>query len=92
MTPEHAAKRLANRDRALSIETKMLVALEYSLSEGEQAALDSIRADVLRLIHTAIERVDGKAAQTIDNTSSDGTMAPNVIRIVAAPMPKDDQE
>jgi len=38
--------------------------------------LPDIRADVLRLIHTAIERVDGKPQQRVDSTSSDGSMSP----------------
>lgn len=76
MTKEQAEKRKANRDKAFAIEEKLLAALEQELTENEAAALEHIRADVLRLIHTAIERVDGKPKQQIDNTSSDGSMTP----------------
>ena len=55
----------------------MLAAVEKDLTENEAAALDHVRSDVLRLIHTAIERYDGKPQQHVDNTSSDGSMSPS---------------
>lgn len=78
LTSEQIEKRRANRDRAFAIEERMLTALETDMTDNEAKVLDHIRADVLRLIHTAIERVDGKAKQAIDvdSTSSDGTMSP----------------
>jgi hypothetical protein len=75
-TAEQVEKRKANRDRAFALEEKMLAALERDMTQNEAAILDHIRADVLRLIHTAIERVDGKPQQRVDATSSDGTMSP----------------
>ena len=73
MNAESAAKRKANRDAAFALEERMLAALKKDMDEREAAALEHIRADVLRLIHTAIEREDGKAVARVDNTSSDGS-------------------
>ena len=75
-TAEQVEKRKANRDRAIALEEKMLAALEVDMTDNEQAILSHIRADVLRLIHTAIERVDGKAKQAVDLSSEDGSMSP----------------
>ena len=81
-TAEQAEQRKRNRDRAIALEAKMLAALEADMTENEVAILGHIRADVLRLIHTAIERVDGKPKQAIDLESPDGTMSPPaVVRI-----------
>lgn len=73
MSAESAAKRKANRDAAFALEERMLAALKKDMDEREAAALEHIKADVLRLIHTAIEREDGKAVARVDNTSSDGS-------------------
>ena len=73
MSAESAAKRKANRDAAFALEERMLAALKKDMDERECAALEHIKADVLRLIHTAIEREDGKAVARVDNTSSDGS-------------------
>jgi len=86
ITKEQALKRKANRDVAFALEEKMLAALAHDMSENEAAILGHIRADVLRLIHTAIEREDGKPMQRVDNVSSDSTMSPpSRIEIVAVP-------
>ena len=76
LTKEQIEKRRANRDKAFAIEEKLLAAIESDLTENEANALQHVRSDVLRLIHTAIERYDGKPQQHIDNTSSDGSMTP----------------
>ena len=75
-TAEQAEQRKRNRDRAIALEEKMLAALEADMTENEAAILSHIRSDVLRLIHTAIERVDGKPKQAIDMESPDGSMSP----------------
>ena len=83
-TAEQVEKRKANRDKAFALEEKMLAALEKDMTDNEQAILSHIRADVLRLIHTAIERVDGKAKQAVDLSSEDGSMSPpTTVRIEA---------
>ena len=76
MSAESAAKRKANRDAAFALEERMLAALKKDMDEREAAALEHIRADVLRLIHTAIEREDGKPKARVDLTSEDGSMSP----------------
>ena len=73
VTIEQMKKRKANRDAAFALEERMLAALKKDMDERECAALEHIKADVLRLIHTAIEREDGKAVARVDNTSSDGS-------------------
>ena len=73
MTSEQAAKRKANRDAAFALEERLLAALKKDMDEREANIVDHIRADVLKLIHTAIEREDGKAVARVDNTSSDGS-------------------
>lgn len=84
LTAEQAEKRKANRDAAFAIEEKLLKALAEDMTENEAQVLGHIRGDVLRLIHTAIERVDGKPTQAVDNTSSDGSMSmPNRVEIVS---------
>ena len=88
MTAESAAKRKANRDAAFALEERMLAALKKDMDANEARVLEHIRADVLRLIHTAIEREDGKPVARVDNTSSDGTFAlPSKIVLVG---PDDD--
>ena len=84
MSAESAAKRKANRDAAFALEERMLAALKKDMDANEARILEHIRADVLRLIHTAIEREDGKAVARVDNTSSDGSMSmPTRVEIVA---------
>lgn len=73
LTREQIAQRKRNRDAAMAIEEKLLGAVTKDLTERESQALDHVRADVLRLIHAAIERHDGKPTQQVDNTSSDGS-------------------
>lgn len=83
LTAEQIKKRRENRDKAFAIEEKLLNALSKDISKNEADVINHIRSDVLKLIHTAIERFDGKATQPIDNTSSDGSMSPTKIEIVA---------
>lgn len=73
LTKEQIEQRKRNRDVAMAIEEKLLGAVAKDLTEREQAALDHVRSDVLRLIHAAIERHDGKPTQQVDQTSSDGS-------------------
>lgn len=73
LTREQIAQRKRNRDAAMAIEEKLLAAVTKDLTERETKALEHVRADVLRLIHTAIERHDGKPTQQVDQTSSDGS-------------------
>lgn len=76
LTKEQIEKRKANRDKAFAIEEKLLAAIETDLTDNEAHALQHVRSDVLRLIHTAIERYDGKPTQQVDSVSSDGSMTP----------------
>lgn len=62
----------------------VLAKVEMLEPEAREAIL---RSDVNKIIGDALDRQLGRAVQQVDNTSSDGTMTPSVIRIVAAPMP-----
>ena len=73
LTRDQIAQRKRNRDTAMAIEEKLLGAVAKDLTERETQALDHVRGDVLRLIHAAIERHDGKPRQEVDNLSSDGS-------------------
>ena len=87
-TSEQMARRKANRDAAFALEERLLAALKKDMDERESSIVEHIRADVLKLIHTAIEREDGKPVARVDNTSSDGTFAlPSKIVLVG---PDDD--
>lgn len=67
--------------------------IEGVLAKVEQASPEEreaiLRADVNKIIGDALDRHLGKAVQQIDSTSSDGSTAPSVIRIVAAQMPEE---
>jgi hypothetical protein len=77
-TKEQKAQHKVNRDRALAIEDRMLSAVEGMFNEHpeKEKIVQYIRADVLRLVHTAIERYDGKPKQSVDLSSEDGSMSP----------------
>ena len=83
MSAESAAKRKANRDAAFALEERLLAALKKDMDERESSIVDHIRADVLKLIHTAIEREDGKAVARTEMTSPDGSFGPSKVEIVA---------
>lgn len=59
----------------------ILAKVEQSSPEEREAIL---RADVNKIIGDALDRHLGRAVQQIDNTSSDDSLRPSVIRIVAA--------
>lgn len=83
LTKEQAEKRKANRDKAFALEERMLVALEKDMTEDESRILGHIRADVLRLIHTAIEREDGKPVARNEISDPTGSLSPpSVVQIV----------
>lgn len=92
LTAEQIEKRKANRDKAFAIEEKLLAAIEADLTENETNVLQHVRSDVLRLIHTAIERFDGKPQQRIDNTSSDGSMTPKGLGAFYADQDKEPEQ
>ena len=73
LSKEQIEQRKRNRDTAMAIEEKLLGAVTKDLTDNEAKALEHVRGDVLRLIHAAIERHDGKPVAQIDNTSSDGS-------------------
>lgn len=86
LSREQIEQRKRNRDAAMAIEEKLLAAVTRDLTEREEQALAHVRADVLRLIHTAIEREDGKPVARQELSSPDGTMSPpSRVELVAVP-------
>lgn len=83
MTKEQAAKRRANRDAAFALEERLLAALKRDMDERESAIVEHIRSDVLKLIHTAIEREDGKPVARNEISNPDGSLTPQTVKIVA---------
>lgn len=83
VTSEQMEKRKANRDAAFELEERLLKALKKDMDERESNIVDHIRADVLKLIHVAIEREDGKPVARTEMTSPDGSMGPSRVEIVA---------
>ena len=59
----------------------ILQKVEQASPEEREAIL---RADVNKIIGDALDRHMGRAVQQVDNTSSDGSARPSVIKIVAA--------
>ncbi len=75
LTKESRALREEQARKADLILNKMIDAVGNK-SDGDDEAIALIRSDVLKLLHTAIERVEGKAKQAVDLSSTDGTMSP----------------
>jgi hypothetical protein len=81
-------RRLLDESAAMAarIMHKQLATLEASLTEHPDKGriLATISADVFRLVKDAIDRTEGTARQSVDLSSSDGTMSPREIIIRAA--------
>ena len=83
-TAEQRAKREANRNKAMQLEEIMFDQLLADVEDNHKKILEHIRPEVLKLIHTAIERVEGKAKQAVDLSSEDGSMSPGMSDAVLA--------
>jgi hypothetical protein len=74
-------KRLLNEaaERAARIMARQLEALEGLMNEHpekERIVSELITADIHRIVKDALDRVDGTPRQSVDMTSSDGSMSP----------------
>lgn len=73
-------RRLLNEaaEAAARIMHRQLQAVEGMLNEHpeKERVLELINADIHRVIKDALDRVDGTARQSVDHTSSDGSMTP----------------
>jgi hypothetical protein len=73
-----------NAERAARIQEMLLEGIEAKMAAMtdpmEREAM--LRADMNKIISDAMDRALGKPVQQVDQTSSDGTMTPAVIRIV----------
>lgn len=75
---------IQNAEAATRIRTKMLQSLEeVLLSDGADAleTVKAIRTETLKLLKDTEDRGLGTAVQSVDHTSSDGTMTPAPTRI-----------
>ena len=91
-TSDQRKAEIANAESATRLRTKMLSGLERQLekaesqrqeiedaggeTEVEDAAIAMITANILKLLKDSEDRGLGTPVQTVDNTSSDGTMTP----------------
>lgn len=81
-------KRLLNESAEIAarIMHRQLAALEGMFNEHpeKESIVATINADIHRIVKDAIDRAEGTARQSVDHTSSDGSMAPAKIVIEAA--------
>lgn len=83
-TPEQKALEIANAEAATRLHQKMLAALERQLEDADDLdTIKSINANILKLTKDAQDRGLGAPVQLVDNTSSDGSMTPNRVELVA---------
>lgn len=83
-TPEQKALEVANAEAATRLHGKMLAALERQLEVADDVAtIEKITANILKLTKDAQDRGLGAPVQLVDNTSSDGSMTPGRVELVA---------
>jgi hypothetical protein len=78
---------IENAERATRIRGRFLEALEALMNEHpekDKLIEERLTSEVLRLIKESEDRGLGTARQSVDHTSSDGTMSPTRIVIEAA--------
>jgi hypothetical protein len=76
-------RRLINE--AAEIAARVLLAQMQAVEQQAQmSAGETITADVHRVVKDVLDRADGTARQSLDHTSSDGSMSPTRIVIEAA--------
>lgn len=66
-----------------AIEGKIESLKNAETDPDQYAAMLAIKSDVLRLMKDVMDRTEGSPRQSVDNTSSDGSLTPpSVVRIV----------
>ena len=87
MSSEQARLIRENAEAASRIRAKLLKATEDTLATADpNTVMESIEAAMLKLLTDSETRGLGAPVQQIDNTSSDGSMAPQVIeRVIVKP-------
>ena len=86
-TSEQKLMEMANAQAATRIQARLLQALEGQMLEDDtkKTIVDNfIKAEVLKLVKDAQDRGLGTAKQSVDHTSTDGSMSPTRIVIEAA--------
>ena len=85
-TSEQRKAEIANAEKATLLRGRMLDAVIEATSHGDAVTLDYIEAGVLKLLKDVEDRAHGTPKQSVDNTSSDGSMTPTkIIRELVAP-------
>ena len=83
-TPEHAEQYARARDAASDLFETDIIEAAMSVT-NETAAADRVKIDALKWVaaRRSPKRYSERIQQTVDHTSSDGTMSPTKIEIVA---------
>lgn len=83
-TSAHRKAEVRAAEAAALVQADLVEALARVLSEaGDEQKVNNIRSDVLKLLKDAQDRGFGAPVQHVDQTSSDGTMSPTKVEIVA---------
>ena len=85
-TASHRAAEVKAAELAAKVQLDLVQALANAIDaqDGDEARIDHIRSDVLKLLKDAQDRGFGQPTQPQEITSPDGSAGPSVIRIVAA--------
>lgn len=91
-TAEQKRLEYANAEAAMRIRARALQAVEAKLSESstDEAIAMLVEAAMLKLLKDSEDRGLGAPVQPLDHTSTDRSMSPNRIELVAVPIPTDD--
>ena len=83
-TSSHRKAEIKAAELAAKIQLELLEALDETFaSAGSAHKVDQIRNEVLKLLKDSQDRAFGAPTQPVDNTSSDGSMSPTTVKIVA---------
>ena len=80
-TSKQKIMEMANAEKATLIRGRLLDAVIEATEAGDTASLQFIEAGVLKLLKDAEDRGLGTATQSVDMTSSDGSMTPKPTKI-----------
>ncbi len=95
ITSETRRLQIENAERATRIRQRLLEAVENIANQfGDEEALAMVDAHINKLLVDSENRGLGMPTQQVDNTSSDGSVAPTkiVVQGVAAKKDKEDDE
>jgi len=81
-TKEQRAKHYENHNKALAVQSRMLDAIMSEFNENPEVKniIDHIRPEINALVRDAMDRWGGKPGQSLDLSSSDGSMSPRGLK------------